>query len=838
MPFPMPKKEYRCFIFLILLIVLCGNPLPCQGSAISSNLQAAIRFHTENEEVPIIINLSDRVNIHSFQDPDKNLRRAKIIRTLRDHADLSQGSLKKFLEKKKVRKISSLWLSNRIAATVPARMIPELDTFPGVESITLDQAIQVPPTIISAAAFPEWNINALQAPFLWNLGFTGTGVVVANLDSGVDLNHPDLQSKWRGGTNGWYDPFGQHANPNDLDGHGTGTMGIMVGGSSGGTAIGLAPGARWIAAKIFDDAGNSSLSVAHQAFQWLLNPDRDGFTADAPDVVNASLFLGNSMGTCISDFQTDIQTLRAAGIAVVFAAGNSGPGAGTSESPANNPGAISVGAADSFNNIASFSSRGPSACDGGIFPSVVAPGIGVKTADLTFGGIFPNSYMTVSGTSFSAPHAAGALALLMSAFPHDTPNDLQLLELALKQSARDLGDFGSDNVYGYGLIDVQGAYELLLNPGPVIVASPMSQNFGKIQIDILSSAREFTLLNKGLTDLVIGAASIGGADAPQFSKQGDTCSGQTLAPSISCQVHVVFAPGSIGAKNAILIISSNDPATPNLSVPLNGIASLPTTKLGIFRQGAWYLDFNGNGFWDGCGTDTCFGSFGGFPTDRPITGNWNGMGAMEVGIYRNGSWYLDANGNGAWDGCGTDRCFPSFGGLLEDLPITGDWDGSGRTKIGIYRNGAWYLDRNGNGRWDGCGTTADTDICFPSFGGLAEDIPVGGDWTGDGRSKIGIYRNGAWYLDRNGNGRWDGCGTTTDTDICFTGFGGLNIDVPVAGDWTGDGITKIGIYRNGAWYLDRNGNGQWDGCGTSPDADICPPAFGGFPEDKPISGKW
>jgi hypothetical protein len=159
-----------------------------------------------------------------------------------------------------------------------------------------------------------------------------------------------------------------------------------------------------------------------------------------------------------------------------------------------------------------------------------------------------------------------------------------------------------------------------------------------------------------------------------------------------------------------------------------------------------------------------------------------------------------------------------------------DWIGTGSIKLGIYRQGSWYLDRNGNGVWDGCDGGPDRDICFHSFGGYSEDIPVVGDWNGNGTTKIGIYRQGSWYLDRNGNGVWDGC----DEDICRPRFGGMVQDIPVAGDWSGNGVFGIGIYRDGQWYLDQNGNGAWDGCLE----DACLPSFGGLAPDFPVVGKW
>ncbi len=259
----------------------------------------------------------------------------------------------------------------------------------------------------------------------------------------------------------------------------------------------------------------------------------------------------------------------------------------------------------------------------------------------------------------------------------------------------------------------------------------------------------------------------------------------------------------------------------NLDSAADFTVAAPPDRIGIVRDGFWYLDDNGNGVWDGCGTDYCL-SWGGEPGDKYVVGDWNGDGHTKIGVYRNGFWYLDANGNGTWDGCGIDKCI-SWGGDPEDKVVLGDWNGDGKTKIGIYRNGTWYLDANGNGLWDGCAT----DKCI-AWGGEAGDIAVLGDWNGDGKTKIGVYRNGTWYLDYNGNGAWDGCAT----DKCIP-WGGDPVDRVVLGDWNGDGATKIGIYRNGTWYLDANGNGTWDGCGI----DKCI-SWGGDPEDKVALGDW
>ena len=240
-----------------------------------------------------------------------------------------------------------------------------------------------------------------------------------------------------------------------MNGHGTWTMGVMVGGDAGGSSIGVAPDAKWIAVKIFNDQGVANAVGIHLGFQWLLDPDGDPGTLDAPNVVNNSWTL--SSPGCNLEFQLDLQNLRAAGILPVFAAGNSGPSAGTSVSPANNPGALAVGATSNADTIASSSSRGPSSCGQPVFPQVVAPGVSIRSSDL-FG-----LYARMSGTSLAAPHVSGALALLLSAFPGLLP-DRQ--EAALESGAVDLGAAGADDTFGFGRLDVLAAYQWLQGSPP------------------------------------------------------------------------------------------------------------------------------------------------------------------------------------------------------------------------------------------------------------------------------------------------------------------------------------------------------------------------------------
>jgi hypothetical protein len=255
-------------------------------------------------------------------------------------------------------------------------------------------------------------------------------------------------------------------------------------------------------------------------------------------------------------------------------------------------------------------------------------------------------------------------------------------------------------------------------------------------------------------------------------------------------------------------------------------------KIGVFRPstGKWYLDVNGNGVLDDCTVDSCVEPFG-KAGDKPVVGDWIGNGTAQIGIFESSTriWKLDRNGNDRWDGCTVDLC---YGPLWQaaDLPVVGRWTTvSVRDKIGIYRPSKRFfrMDLNDNGVMDSC----TTDRCSGTFG-VAGDLPVVGDWTSTGTTKMGVFTpsTGLWRLDKNDNSKSDSC----TTDSCLGPFGVAG-DLPVVGDWTGTGKAQIGVFDSsiGMWELDTNGNGTFDGCTV----DACLGPFG-QPGDLPIVGKW
>jgi subtilisin family serine protease len=437
------------------LVAQATAPSAPSSATISADVEQQLAADSPGSMITVIVKFRQQADTHRRRSGTRQQRQRSLIDEMHAVADNSQQPMRLLLTARQrdgeVSTYQSLWAVNGFSVTATSNEIVELSHRSEVESITSDVVNVVSTSLPPNPATASASAVVVHAPALWSQGFYGQGVVVADLDSGVDATHPDLVGSYRGGSNSWFDPYAQHVSPTDLSGHGTATTGIIVGGDTSGATIGVAPGAKWIAAKIFNDAGTATATAIHQAMQWVLDPDGNPSTADAPHIVNNSWAFGNP--GCNLQFQPDLQAMRAAGIIPVFAAGNYGPNANTSVSPANYPEALAVGSTDNTDAIDPITSEGPSACGEAstTYPDLVAPGYDIYTTDLH------GFYQYGSGTSFAAPHVAGALALLLSA----QPTAGATVESALTNTAVDLGAAGVDNVYGRGRIDVAAALQLL-----------------------------------------------------------------------------------------------------------------------------------------------------------------------------------------------------------------------------------------------------------------------------------------------------------------------------------------------------------------------------------------
>jgi subtilisin family serine protease len=529
---------------------------------------------------------------------------------------------------------SSYWVRNTMVVEGDAELVEALAAVPGVAEIRLERIFPlidpVKPDQEGEGAAPEWGVEKIAAPAAWDQGVLGGGIVVANIDTGVDYSHPALSYQYRGNLGdgsfshdyNWFDPTGLCGDePCDDVGHGTHTMGTMVGGDGPGPFepdIGVAPGASWIAAKGCEDFGCSE-SALLGAGQWVLAPtDRAGGNPDPskrPDIVN------NSWGGFPGDpFYLDmVSAWRAAGVVPVFSSGNPGPFCGEGGSPGDYLDAISVGATDIEDVIAEFSGRGPSVY-GKINPNVAAPGVDV-TSSVPGGG-----YEAYSGTSMAAPHVAGTLALMMSAEPA-LIGDVAAVQAALETTAQDIVDLtcgGDDdgdpnNVYGEGRIDAAAAVALVATGGTLegrLTDTADGSPLAGARVTASNDVRQFSTVADGdgayrlflAEGLYTVSASLFGYETVLVSGVeiiADGTTTQNLAltalPRYTITGQVVFAENGAGVPNAVVtaVGTPADPVVANrsgrfrITLPL-GSYTLESRQGGCTTPGQVEVDLRRN----------------------------------------------------------------------------------------------------------------------------------------------------------------------------------------------------------------------------------------------------
>jgi subtilisin family serine protease len=371
----------------------------------------------------------------------------------------------------------SFWIANTVRVTGDAPLVERIAARPEVREITADRVYELPEPIPAddgpSIAAVEWGVERIGAPEVWDeFGARGEGIVIGTIDTGALHTHPALVEQYRG-NNGdgtfdhnysWHDPSEVCGSPSlepcDNHGHGTHVAGTIVGDDGGENQIGVAPAARWIAAKGCE-SNNCSETALLSSGQFILAPT--DLSNENPDPDRRPHIVNNSWGGAADDdpwYQPTVTAWVAAGIFPQFAAGNTTTGVapcGSASNPGNLVESYAAGAFDSSEQLANFSNRGPSAWDDELIkPNIAAPGVAIRSAWNN------GSYNTISGTSMASPHVAGAVALIWSAAT-SLERDIEATRQILDQTAIDTEDLlcggtpENNNLWGEGRLDAFAA---------------------------------------------------------------------------------------------------------------------------------------------------------------------------------------------------------------------------------------------------------------------------------------------------------------------------------------------------------------------------------------------
>jgi subtilisin family serine protease len=473
-------------ILAALGLVLCAASAVWAG-ALSPGLADYISNLGESDQVKVLVVLSDQADVKAL---DRELhdraaplaeRHGQVVTALQRAAARTQApllaDLDRFRTKGEVSGWTSHWLVNAVVLKGTVGAIKQLAQREDVERIELDLVVSPIEPVSGEVKTRDPGakgigmtdgIRAIQADRVWReLGVTGAGAIVGNLDTGVDGSHPALSARWRGHfaptAECWLDvaDLGD-STPVDQHYHCTHVMGTITGLAPDDT-IGVAPGALWVASNAINQSTGSEFdNDIIASLEWFADPDGNPGTSDeVPDVVQNSWGVNEDFTgyyDCDSRWWDAIDNCEAAGCVLTWSAGNEGSGSGTIRSPADRAAsptnAFSVGSTIRVApyTISDFSSRGPSGCGGpyAVKPEVCAPGEDIYSAEPGGG------YQYLSGTSMAGPHVAGVVALMRSANPSV---DVTTIKEILMATATDLGTAGEDNTYGHGLVN---AYDAVL----------------------------------------------------------------------------------------------------------------------------------------------------------------------------------------------------------------------------------------------------------------------------------------------------------------------------------------------------------------------------------------
>lgn len=419
----------------------------CAGFAqISPELRQKMDQVSASTYIPVMIALNERISVeeiaatHGLRGDD-----GQIVEIMKNKATASQHWLSSYCSRSEVVDFKSFWIANMVSLKATSKVLEQLAQQPEVNLIFLDEEQQFISYFPGTESRDAWGLKKIGSDFVNNeLGYKGEGIIVAVIDTGVNYNHTDLKGRVISGK----DTINNDMDPLDDNGHGSHCAGTVA-----GTQYGVAPHATILAVKVLSGAGSGSWESVAGGIQYVAD-----YNESVQKVHVASMSLGGG-GAIQAVLREALMNAVNMGIHFAIAAGNSGPGASSIGTPGDQKEIESIGATDSSDYIASFSSRGPVTRYGTSYikPDVSAPGVNITSCwkDGT------ESTKTISGTSMATPHVAGLMALMLNKNPKLTFTELRAI---LENTALDLGTAGQDNVYGYGR--VQGVEAVNNVPAP------------------------------------------------------------------------------------------------------------------------------------------------------------------------------------------------------------------------------------------------------------------------------------------------------------------------------------------------------------------------------------
>lgn len=444
-------------------------------------------------EIEFLVYLHEQADLSgAARLPTKLAKGGYVFHQLTEIAARTQAPLLADLKRRGVAH-RSFWIANMIWVRADVKLVETLAGRADVAYVYANPRVRLQEPLPAPSAELlktrdniEWNIDLVRAPQVWAAGYTGQGIVIGGQDTGYDWQHPALKSHYRGWDGSsvdhnyhWHDaihdapgnPCGDDVlEPCDDNGHGTHTMGIMVGEDPDQkNQIGMAPGAQWIGCRNMDQGFGTPASYA-ECYQWFVAPtdlnDENPDPAKAPYVINNSWSCPFYEGCTEPDILLAVvEAVRAAGILTVHAAGNKGSDCNTIDSPAAiYDASFTVGNTTREDTVNISSSRGPVTIDGSgrLKPDITAPGTSIRSS-------WPGGgYLSLTGTSMAAPHVAGLAALLLSAKP-DLIGQVDQIEQLVTGSALPIinsqvcggipGNRYPNNVVGWGRIDAWNAFQ-------------------------------------------------------------------------------------------------------------------------------------------------------------------------------------------------------------------------------------------------------------------------------------------------------------------------------------------------------------------------------------------